>query len=89
MSTRTHRRHFDAATVLVNRENGKPVGSRIESVMGTFVTDHWPSKIRDVRVDPSLGLLCVETKKGETRFFGKEDALAESSAGGSMREAMV
>lgn len=84
MSTRTHRKHFNDATVFVHREGGKPTGSRIESVMGTFVTSHWPSKIADVRVEERLGLLVVETKKGETRFFGHEEALAESSAGGSM-----
>jgi hypothetical protein len=85
MSRRTNRKHFTDASVLVHRQDGRPVGSRIDSVMGTFTVDHWPSKIADVRVDQGLGLLVVETKKGEKKFLGAEDAvaMAESSAGGS------
>jgi hypothetical protein len=77
------RKTFAAATVTVNRRAGRPVGSKIESRIGTFELPHWPSRIRNVTEEPAMGLIVVETDSGDKRFFGPEDALCESRAGGS------
>lgn len=83
-------RDFAAGRVRVHRENGRPAGSRIETPLGDFAMPHWPSRIKDVRyANEDRSLVCVETSKGEKRFFGPEDTvgartIAESSAGGSM-----
>lgn len=62
----------------VNRERGQPIGSRIQTALGTFELPHWPSRIKDVRSEGG-DLIVVETQNGEKRFFGTGDALEEGA----------
>lgn len=84
MSRRTHRKVFRDARVSTHHENGRAVGSRIESPLGTFTVGWWPQKIVTVELAPSLDMLVVENRRGEKQYLSRNDALAESSAGGSM-----
>ena len=73
------KRAYEGGTVAVNYEGGRPVGSRISTELGVFRMPHWPSRIKDVRSELG-GLIVVETRAGERRFFGPEDALEEGGS---------
>lgn len=77
-------RSFADAKVKSNYRDGKAVGSLVCTRIGDFELPHWPSRIRDVREEPAVGLVIVEDDKGSKHFLGPEHAIKESRVGGSM-----
>lgn len=59
----------------VHYENGQPAGSKIRTDLGTILTPAWPSRIRDVRSEG--GLVVVEGRSGDRRFYDSTDMLEE------------
>jgi hypothetical protein len=70
------KRTYPGGTVETLYERGQPSGSKISTDIGTFTLPHWPSRIKDVKSQLG-GIVVVETRAGERRFFGPEDALEE------------